>query len=68
LQTGFGSGPGVLPLRSGPESDSKKLESEHIRWAWTGSGLDIPQDTCCFFWNRIGFGYSFLKKIGSRQD
>jgi len=31
------------------------------RWAWTGSGLDI-------FRIRIGFGYSFLKTIGSGQD
>jgi len=28
LQTGFGSG--FLPLGSGLESDSKKLESEHL--------------------------------------
>jgi len=30
LQTGFGSGSGFLPLKSGLESDSKKLESEHL--------------------------------------
>jgi len=36
------------------------------RWAWTGSGLDILQDTCDFFGS--GFGYSFLKKIRSGQD
>jgi len=29
LQTGFGSGSGYLPLASGLESDSKKLESEN---------------------------------------
>jgi len=34
------------------------------RWAWTGSGLDILQDTC-EFWIRIAFGYLFLQKIGS---
>ena len=36
------------------------------RWAWTG--LDILQDTCDFFRIRIGFAYTFLKKIGSGQD
>jgi len=30
LQTGFGSGSGLLPLGSGLESDSKKLENEHL--------------------------------------
>jgi len=30
LQTGFGSGSGFLPLGPGLESDSKKLESEHL--------------------------------------
>jgi len=30
LQTGFGSGSGFLPLGSELESDSKKLESEHL--------------------------------------
>ena len=33
LQTGFGSGSGFLPLGSGLESDSKKLESEHLCYA-----------------------------------
>jgi len=28
--SGFGSGSGFLPLGSGLESDSKKLESEHL--------------------------------------
>jgi len=32
LQTGFGSGSGFLPLGSGLESDSKKLESEHLKF------------------------------------
>jgi len=30
LQTGFGSGSGFLTLGSGLESDSKKLDSEHL--------------------------------------
>ena len=30
LQTGFGSGSGFLPLGSGLESDSQKLESEYL--------------------------------------
>jgi len=30
LQTAFGSGSGFLPVVSGLESDSKKLESEHL--------------------------------------
>ena len=30
LQTGFGSGSGFLPLGSGLDSDSEKLESEHL--------------------------------------
>jgi len=32
LQTGFWSGSGFLPLGSGLESDSNKLESEHLWW------------------------------------
>jgi len=30
FQTGFGSGSGFLPLKLGLESDSKKLQSEHL--------------------------------------
>jgi len=45
-----------------------KSDSGHQTCAWTGSGLDILQDTCNFFSISIGIGYSFLKKIGSGQE
>jgi len=47
---------------------SLRMRAVQQRWAWTGSGLDILQDTCDFFCIRIGFGYLFLKKTGSEQD
>ena len=38
LQTGFGSGSGFLPLGSGLDPDSKKLESEHL---WKTQDFDF---------------------------
>jgi len=41
LQTGFELGSGFLPLGSGLESDSKKLESEHLWREYLRFGLQI---------------------------
>jgi len=40
LQTGFASGSGFLPLGSGLDSDSKKIESEHLCCTVIGLALD----------------------------
>jgi len=42
LQTGFGSGTGFLLLGSGLESDSKKLESEHL-WSEVRKTSQAPE-------------------------
>ena len=59
--------------------ESKCVPSRGEHWAWTGSGLDILQDTCHFFGSgfdldfflnciRIGSGYLFVfyNKISRR--
>jgi len=51
LQTGFGSGSGFLPLASGLESDSKKLESEHL-----------CRKPCRLTTGKISGGSSFLQR------
>jgi len=71
LQTGLGSG--FLPLGSGLESNSKKLESEHLWWLPEVSvdririGYPISCRILAIFFIRIGFGYLFFKKIESGQ-
>jgi len=61
LQTGFWSGSGFLPLGSRLESDSKKLESEHL-WSehlssssgWWFMAKKVRANICrlWFFWVR----------------
>jgi len=67
LQTGFSyQDPGFPPLRSGLESDSKKLESEHLcqpKVSMDRIRIGYPAGYLWFFWIRNGFGYLFLKKM-----
>ena len=37
--------------------------AEYRRWAWTGSGLDILQDTCDFFGSGLDLDIRFEKKV-----
>jgi len=63
LQTGIGSGSGFLSLGSGLESDSKKLEIEHL-WYMGGSGRDRTDD----FQKNCRSGLDRINCLGSGLD
>ena len=48
--------------------DSYLVMRVHQRWAWTGSGLDILQDTCDFFGSGLNLDIYFWKKLDQDQD